>query len=66
MYIQDRDSVYDLSWNDQIRYGDLFQKANMNIQLTALKRRTGGFFQLFDPTGPKRSALEIRPGPARI
>ena len=27
VYIQDRDSVFDLDWAGQIRYGDLFQRA---------------------------------------
>ena len=26
MYIQDVDSVYDLKWNDELTYGDVFQK----------------------------------------
>ena len=27
MYIQDRDNVFDLDWNGQVRYGELFQQA---------------------------------------
>lgn len=27
MYLQDVDNVYDIQWNDQIKYGDIFHKA---------------------------------------
>ena len=27
MYLQNVDDVYDLKWNDSIRYGDLFKRA---------------------------------------
>lgn len=27
MYLQDVDSVYDITWNDEIKYGDIFHKA---------------------------------------
>ena len=49
MYIQDRDNVFDLSWNEQIRYGDLFQKAEYEHSAYSFEEADRELlFQLFD------------------
>lgn len=58
MYIQEVDNVYDLQWNDQIKYREIHQRAefefshyNFNIANTDM------YFQLFDMY--EREALDI-------
>ena len=49
VYIQDRDSVFDLDWAGQIRYGDLFQRAEWEHSAYSFEQAdTGLLFQLFD------------------
>lgn len=49
VYIQDRDSVFDLDWAGQIRYGDLFQRAEWEHSAYSFEHAdTGLLFQLFD------------------
>ena len=46
---QDRDSVFDLDWAGQIRYGDLFQRAEWEHSAYSFEQAdTGLLFQLFD------------------
>ena len=37
MYIQEVDSVYDLKWNDEMTYGDIFKSAEYENSMYALK-----------------------------
>lgn len=49
MYIQDRDNVFDLDWNEQILYGDLFRKAEYEHSAYSFEEADRGLlFQLFD------------------
>lgn len=49
VYIQDRDSVYDLNWTEQIRYGDLFQRAEWEHSAYSFEQADKELlFQLFD------------------
>lgn len=33
MYLQEKDSVYDLMWNDRVRYGDIHQKGEWELSV---------------------------------
>ena len=49
MYIQEVDSVYDLKWNDEITYGDVFQKAEYENSVYAFEECDADMlFNLFD------------------
>ena len=49
MYIQDRDSVYDLNWSERIRYGDLFQKAEYEHSTYSFEKADRELlFKMFD------------------
>ena len=39
MYLQDVDNIFDIKWNKDFTYGDIFKKRNMNIQFIVLKRQ---------------------------
>ncbi|MEG1310368.1 MAG: glycine--tRNA ligase subunit alpha [Romboutsia sp.] len=49
MYIQEVDSVYDLKWNDEITYGDVFKKAEFENSTYAFEECDAEMlFKLFD------------------
>ena len=49
MYIQEVDSVYDLKWNDEITYGDIFRKAEYENSVYAFEECDADMlFNLFD------------------
>ena len=49
MYIQEVDSVYDLKWNDEITYGDIFKKAEYENSVYAFEECDADMlFNLFD------------------
>ena len=49
MYIQDVDSVYDLKWNDEITYGDVFKQAEYENSMYAFEECDADMlFNLFD------------------
>ncbi|HSQ87891.1 glycine--tRNA ligase subunit alpha [Romboutsia sp.] len=49
MYIQEVDSVYDLKWNDEITYGDVFQRAEYENSVYAFEECDADMlFNLFD------------------
>ena len=37
MYIQEVDSVYDLKWNDEMTYGDIFKSAEYENSMYAFE-----------------------------
>ena len=49
MYIQEVDSVYDLKWNDEITYGDVFKQAEYENSMYAFEECDSDMlFNLFD------------------
>ena len=49
MYIQEVDSVYDLKWNDEITYGDVFKQAEYENSMYAFEECDADMlFNLFD------------------
>jgi glycyl-tRNA synthetase alpha chain len=49
MYIQDRDNVFDLDWNGQVRYGELFQQAEYEHSVYSFEEADRELlFRLFD------------------
>ena len=49
MYIQEVDSVYDLKWNDEITYGDIFKQAEYENSMYAFEECDADMlFNLFD------------------
>ncbi len=49
MYIQEVDSVYDLKWNDEITYGDVFKHAEYENSMYAFQECDADMlFNLFD------------------
>lgn len=49
MYIQEVDSVYDLMWNDEITYGDVFKQAEYENSMYAFEESDADMlFNLFD------------------
>ena len=49
MYIQEVDSVYDLKWNDEITYGDVFKQAEYENSMNAFEECDSDMlFNLFD------------------
>jgi glycyl-tRNA synthetase alpha chain len=49
MYIQDRDNVFDLDWNGQVSYGELFQRAEYEHSTYSFEEADRDFlFRLFD------------------
>lgn len=49
MYIQEVDSVYDLKWNDEITYGDVFKQSEYENSMYAFKECDADMlFNLFD------------------
>lgn len=49
MYIQDVDNIYDLKWNDEISYGDVFKKQEYETTLYAFEEcDIDLLFKLFD------------------
>ena len=46
MYIQDVDSVYDLKWNDNITYGDVFKQAEFENSTYQLIQNQNGFYNM--------------------
>jgi glycyl-tRNA synthetase alpha chain len=49
MYIQEVDSVYDLKWNDEITYGDIFKKSEYENSVYAFEECDADMlFNLFD------------------
>lgn len=49
MYLQDVDNVYDLQWNDNIKYGDIFKKAEYENSVYSFEEADADMlFNLFD------------------
>ena len=49
MYIQEVDSVYDLKWNDEMTYGDIFKSAEYENSMYAFEECDADMlFNLFD------------------
>lgn len=49
MYIQDVDNVYDLKWNDNIKYGDVFKKSEYENSVYSFEEADSDMlFNLFD------------------
>ena len=49
MYLQDVDNVYDLQWNDDIKYGDVFKKSEYENSVYAFEEADSDMlFNLFD------------------
>ena len=58
MYIQDVDSVYDLKWNDNITYGDVFKQAEFENSTYSFDECDADMlFNLFDTY--EKEALRI-------
>ncbi len=62
MYLQDVDSVYDISWNDEITYGDVFKKNEYEHSVYSFELANIDMLKMLFDTYEKEASRVIKEG----